>query len=68
MIPVYIQGTPIQYTIHDQKASLEKPCEYSPGNVFIHEILGKIRCEEFQLNEKGDIQKVLCSIQDKKKN
>ena len=62
MIQIFISGTPMTFQISNEKASLNYEKDYNPGNIFRHPCLGKIRCDEFILNEDGNIIEIICSL------
>ena len=50
------------FQISNEEASFNHEKDYNPGNIFRHPCLGKIRCDEFILNEDGKIIEIICSI------
>jgi hypothetical protein len=67
MIPVQIKGTPMTFTIPASMISLNmRPGYYVPGSIIVHEVIGKIRCEEVYIGEDMTPSRVICSIVDQK--
>jgi hypothetical protein len=65
MIPVYITGTPMTFSLSDNAAIKSK---MAVGEIYKHSSIGKLFCNDVQKDKDGKISQIYCSIMDNKKN
>jgi hypothetical protein len=64
MIPVYITGTPMTFSIADIAAIKSK---MAVGEIYKHSSIGKLLCKSIQKDTHGVINHIQCEVIDNKK-